>query len=219
MKVIITGATGMIGGLVLNHCIVSDKITQVVCIGRKKVMNDHPKITQVIRDDFLNYDDITDHFKKVDGVYYCQGVYTGAVPKEIFRTITIDYVEAFGSKLKLESPDSFFSFLSGAGADQTEKSRALFAKYKGRVEKYLMKHFKDIFIFRPGYIYPVTPRKEPSIMYRIIRSLYPVIKMFGDKASIKSTELAKAMYLSGLSSPQKPILENNEILNYLRSNS
>ncbi len=95
MKVIITGASGMIGGIVLDHCINSDKIDEVVSIGRRKINQEHSKLTQIVRADFLNYDDISDHFINVDGVYYCQGVYTGAVSNEMFETITVNYVETF----------------------------------------------------------------------------------------------------------------------------
>ena len=217
MKVIISGATGMTGGIVLDHCLTSNEVSAVVSISRRKVDLDHPKLKQIIRDDFMNYDDIKAEFKDVDGVYYCQGVYTGAVSKELFKTITLDYVQAFASVLKNESPEAFFSFLSGAGADLTEKSRTPFAKYKGMAENILMSLFDKLYIFRPGYIYPVTPRKEPNLMYSVSRWLYPVIRLFGEKASIKSTELAYAMYLSGIKASSKTVLENIDILNFIRT--
>ncbi|MDG2447990.1 MAG: hypothetical protein P8M34_00070 [Saprospiraceae bacterium] len=135
----------------------------------------------------------------------------------MFETITVNYVETFINKLKKESPMAFVSFLSGAGADQTEKSRAAFAKFKGKAEKVLLKDIDKLFIFRPGYIYPVTPRKEPNLMYIVTRFLYPLIRLFGNKVSIRSSDLAEAMFLSGFNSPSQSILENNEILDYMNS--
>ncbi len=73
----------------------------------------------------------------------------------------------------------------------------------------------NFFTFRPGYIYPVTPRKEPNWMYRLSRSLYPIIKLFGKNSSIKSTELAQEMFQVGLSGAKKEVLENVDILDCL----
>ena len=68
--------------------------------------------------------------------------------------------------------------------------------------------------FRPGYIYPVTPRKEPSIMYRILRALYPLIRLMGSSRSITSTELASAMFNAGLYGANSEILKNKDILEF-----
>lgn len=75
----------------------------------------------------------------------------------------------------------------------------------------------EFYSFRPGYIYPVNPRKEPSVMYSAMRALYPVIKMLGKNASIKSTELAKAMFVTGMNGADKEILENKDIVNRLNN--
>ena len=73
----------------------------------------------------------------------------------------------------------------------------------------------NFYTFRPGYIYPVTARKEPNFMYSISRALYPVIRLFGSNASIKSTELAEAMFKVGLGGTENEILENKDILRIL----
>jgi len=163
--------------------------------------------------DFSNYSNITHHFEEVNAAYFCIGAYTGAVDKNLFKKITVDFACAFADALKANSPNAVFCFLSGSGADQTEKSRIAFAKFKGIAENYLLdKNFERLYIFRPAYIYPVEKRKEPNITYSISRALYPLIKLFGKKGNIKSTELAQAMYKAGLYGAEKSILENQEIL-------
>ena len=191
--------------------------TEIVSISRKSTGITHPKLVEVIRDNFLDYNDIGDHFKSVDTAYYCLGVYTGAVPDATFKKITLDYTNAFADVLKDYSPKATFCLLSGAGADQTEKSSTSFARYKGMSENYLIKkEFENLFIFRPAYIYPVEKRKSPNIMYTVSRLLYPVIRILGDKVSIKSTELAEAIFNAGMNSPKKMILENQDILASLK---
>jgi len=216
-KVILTGATGMIGGIVLQHCLQSNNIQQIISISRKSCGLKHPKLTEVLQDDFSNYQNITQYFKNADIAYFCIGAYTGAVSKDLFKKITVDFACAFADTLKANSPKASLCFLSGSGADQSEKSRIAFAKFKGIAENYLLsKNFKQLYIFRPAYIYPVEKRKEPNITYSISRTLYPLIKLFGSKFSIKSTELAKAMFIVGLNGASKSILENHHILTYLK---
>ncbi len=97
-----------------------------------------------------------------------------------------------------------------------EQSRVAFAKYKGMAENYLLsKKFGALHIFRPGYIYPVEKRVEPNLMYRVSRTLYPVLKLMGKGFSIKSTELGEAMFRVGIDKTDKNILENKDILEVL----
>lgn len=212
MKVLITGASGMIGRLVLNSCLHSEKIMEVISFVRKPTQQKHPKLKEILPADFEDYSPCEESFKNVDAAFFCLGVYTGQVPDAEFKKITVNYPVAFAKALERNSPGSRFCLLSGAGADRTEKSRTSFARYKGMAENQISKLYLEFYSFRPGYIYPVESRQEPNVAYRIFRVLYPVIKILGKKYSIKSTELASAMFLVGLSGTQKEILENADIL-------
>jgi len=210
--VLITGASGMVGGLVLQECLDSSEISKVISIGRKSTGIQHDKLTEVIHKNFLDYSVVTDYFKNIDVAYYCIGVYTGAVPRDEFRLITIDYTKAFAEILKEQSPGATFCFLSGAGADQKEKSRMMFAMDKGIAENFLInQNFKQLYIFRPAYIYPVTPRKEPNFTYKLSRKLYPLLKTVMPNSVIRSTDLAKAIFKVGVNGNSKTILENKHI--------
>jgi len=212
-KVILTGATGMTGGIILQHCLQSNEIQQVISLSRKKCNLAHPKLIEILHNDFGNYDNISSYFEGIDIAYFCIGAYTGVASNEMFKKITVDFAYAFSDVLKTNSPNATLCFLSGSGADQSEKSRIAFAKYKGMAENYLLsKNFEQLYIFRPGYIYPVEKRKEPNLTYSISRMLYPFIKLFGGNFSIKSTELAQSMFNVGLKGTQKTILENRDIL-------
>ncbi len=211
-KVMITGATGMIGGIVLRECLNSADISHVTTIVRKATGMQHPKLKELVHSDFMDYYAVRDHFSNVDVAYFCIGVYTGQFPDAEFRKITVDYTKVFADALKDGSPGATFCFLSGDGADQKEKSRFSFARYKGMAENYLQaKQFGQFYTFRPGYIYPVEKRTEPNFSYRAMRRLYPIIRAISPNAVITSEEVGQGMFRAGMTGAPKSILENADI--------
>lgn len=214
MKVIITGSSGMVGKLVLNNCLNSDKITEVRSLVRKPTGQKHKKLTEVVIANFEDYSAQENLFKDISVAFFCLGVYTGQVPDDLFKKITVNYAVEFAKSLEKNSPQATLCLLSGAGADRTEKSRTSFALYKGMTENQIAKLNLKFYSFRPAYIYPVDPRKEPNVGYKIIKILYPLFKLLGKKYSIKSTELANAIFNVGLNGADKQILENQDILKY-----
>jgi uncharacterized protein YbjT (DUF2867 family) len=116
------------------------------------------------------------------------------VPDAVLRMITVDYTIAFARVLRGSSPDAAFSFVSGSGADPTGRSRIAFARYKGEAEKALLAAgFPRTYIFRPAYIYPVVPRKEPNFSYRLMRVIYPAFRVLFPNQVISADGLARAM--------------------------
>jgi nucleoside-diphosphate-sugar epimerase len=210
--VIITGSNGMIGKLVLENCLQNSSVATVTSITRKPIGIMHSKLTEVIHTDFLDYTSVEEHFKNKDVCFYCIGVYTGQVPVDEFKKITVDFTKAFSEVLKQNSPHASFCFLSGAGADSTEKSSTLFAKQKGIAENGLIRlQFRHTFIFRPGYIYPDTPRKEPNIGYQIFRILYKPLSAIYPNIGVTSKQLADKMVAIGLGGGDQVIYENKDI--------
>lgn len=211
--ILITGTNGMTGRLVLEICLQRMDVATVTSITRKPVGITDPRLTEVIHDDFLNFSPITAYFANKDICFFCVGVYTGAVPREEFRKITVTITKAFAETVKAQSPDTCFCFLSGQGADRSEKSKIMFALDKGVAENSLVKlNFKKLFIFRPGYIYPVTPRTEPNIVYRIMRALYkPVLSRLYPDIGLTSVQLAQAMVKAGFESSGQLTFENRDI--------
>jgi uncharacterized protein YbjT (DUF2867 family) len=214
MKVIIAGATGMIGQLVLDNCLKSDKINEVRSLVRKPTGKTHAKLTEVVIQDFENYSQHESLFQDINVAFFCLGVYTGEVPDDVFKKITVDYAVEFAKMVAKNSPQATMCLFSGAGADRTEKSKVSFQRYKGMAENQIISLNLKFYSFRPGYIYSVEPRKEPNFYYKIARVLYPLIKVLGKKYSVKSTDLANAMFNVGLNGAEKQILENQDILKY-----
>jgi nucleoside-diphosphate-sugar epimerase len=211
-NVILTGASGMIGGTTLDLCLKREDVGKVTSLSRRPSGIKNDKLVEVLQDDFLDYSKNVEHFKNQDSCFYCIGVYTGQVPTEEFNKITVDYTKAFSDVLRANSKSTVFCFLSGQGADSTEKSRTLFAKAKGIAENYLLKlKFEKTYIFRPGYIYPVNPRVEPNGIYKLMRMLYKPLSAIYPNIGVTSAKLAAKMVEIAFNGGKYIILENKNI--------
>ncbi|HEV7966111.1 MAG TPA: hypothetical protein VGP19_00995 [Candidatus Acidoferrales bacterium] len=191
---VIVGASGMVGGYALRYALDRPAVGRVTAIGRRKLGVSHPKLKEVLHRDFADCSPLAGQLSGQNAAVFCLGVYTGAVPDAELRTITVDYTVAFARVLHENSPSAAFSFLSGSGADPTGRSRIPFARYKGEAEKALLAAgFPRLYIFRPAYIYPVEPRKEPNFSYRLLRAIYPAFRMLFPNQVIRADDLARAM--------------------------
>ena len=193
-RIVIVGATGMVGGYALRYALDNPSVGHVTSIGRKKLGISHPKLVEILHQDFADCSALAEVLSGQDAAVFCLGTYTGAVSDEDLRKITVDYTVEFAGVLHHGSPSAEFSFLSGNGADPTGRSRMPFARYKGQAEKVLLDlGFRRVYIFRPAYIYPVEPRKEPNLSYRLLRAVYPVFRILFPNLVIPADDLARAM--------------------------
>ena len=194
IRVVIVGATGMVGGYALRYALDHPAVGRVTSIGRRKLGLSHPKLIEVLHQDFADCSALGEAVSEQDAAIFCLGTYTGVVSDGDLRKITVDYTVEFARVLRGRSPGAAFSFLSGNGADQTGRSRMAFARYKGEAEKTLLDAgFPRVFIFRPAYIYPVEPRKEPNLSYRLLRAVYPVFRVLFPNQVIPADDLARAI--------------------------
>jgi uncharacterized protein YbjT (DUF2867 family) len=216
-RLVIVGATGMVGGCALRYALDHPAVGRVTAIGRKPTGITHPRLTQVLHQDFADCSGLAVALAGQDAAVFCLGTYTGAVPDAELRRVTVDYAVAFARVLRDSSPRATFAFLSGSGADPTGRSRMAFARYKGEAERILSTAgFPGLYIFRPAYIYPVQPRKEPSLSYRLLRVIYPAFRVVLPSQVIPADALARAMVdaaLSGIGGKERRavVLENRDI--------
>jgi uncharacterized protein YbjT (DUF2867 family) len=214
-RLVIVGATGMVGGYALRYALENAAVGSVTAIVRRKLGISHPKLQEVLHRDFADCSALAEALSGQDGAVFCLGAYTGAVPDVELRTITVDYTIEFARVLRGSSPKAAFSFLSGSGADQTGRSRMPFARYKGEAEKALLAGgFPRVYLFRPAYIYPMEPRKEPNFSYRLLRSIYPVFRMLFPNQVIRADDLAGAMVEAAVqktAESESRVFENRDI--------
>jgi uncharacterized protein YbjT (DUF2867 family) len=214
-RLVIVGATGMVGGYALRCALENPAVGRVTSIGRRKLGISHPKLAEVLHPDFADCSSLAEVLADQDAAVFCLGAYTGAVTDAELRKITVDCTVEFARVLRDSSPNAAFSFLSGSGADPTGKSRIAFARYKGEAEKALLAAgFPRVYIFRPAYIYPVEPRKEPNFSYRLMRWVYPVFRALFPNQVIPADDLARAMVevvVRGTGRREDLVLENRDI--------
>ena len=214
-QLVVVGATGMVGGYALRYALDNPTVKRVTAIGRRKLGISHPKLKEVVHRDFADCSALADELSGQNAAVFCLGTYTGAVSDKELRTITVDYTVEFARVLRNSSPDAAFSFLSGSGADPTGRSRMPFALYKGEAENALLAAgFPHVYVFRPAYIYPVEPRKEPNFSYRLLRTIYPLFRVLFPNQVIRADDLGRAMVDVVVSEAERrggPVFENRDI--------
>jgi uncharacterized protein YbjT (DUF2867 family) len=214
-RVVIVGASGMVGGYALRYALGDSAIGSVMSIGRKKLGISHPKLTQVLHPDFADCSALAGVLSSQDAAVFCLGTYTGSVSDADLRRITVDYTIEFARILHASSPGAAFSFLSGNGADPTGQSHISFARYKGEAETALLAAgFPHVNLFRPAYIYPVEPRKEPNFSYRMFRAVYPAFRLLFPNLVIRADDLGRVMVdvvVSERGQRGGPVFENRDI--------
>ena len=220
-RLLLVGATGMVGGYALRYSLESATVGSVTAIVRRKLGISHTKLQEVLHRDFADCSSLSQVLSGQDAAAFCLGAYTGAVSDAELRTITVDYPIEFARVLQASSPGAAFSFLSGSGADPTGRSRMPFARYKGEAEKALLAAgFSCLYLFRPAHIYPVEPRKEPNFSYRLLRAIYPAFRLLFPNQVIRADDLARAMVdvaVRGTEEREGPVFENRDIRAMVKS--
>ena len=214
-RLVIVGATGMVGGYALRYALDHPAVELVTTIGRRTIGLSHPKLNEVLHQDFADCSALAGVLSRQNAAVFCLGTYTGAVPDAELRTITVDYAVEFARVLRDKSPNATFAFLSGSGADPTGRSRLSFARYKGEAENSLSAAgFPRVYMFRPAYIYPVEPRREPNVSYRVLRAIYPAFRVLFPNQVIRADDLARTMAdaaVGGIGEGRTLVLENRDI--------
>jgi uncharacterized protein YbjT (DUF2867 family) len=214
-RLVIIGATGMVGGYAVRYALDNQAVGRVAVIGRRNLGIFHPKLDQIVHPDFADCSALADTLCGQDAAIFCLGTYTGSVSDAELRAITVDYTIEFARVLHGSSPGAAFSFLSGNGADPTGRSRMAFARYKGEAENALLAGgFPRVYIFRPAYIYPVQPRNEPNFSYRFLRAIYPVFRVLFPNQVVRADQLARSMVdvvVNKAEGPASVVLENRDI--------
>ena len=208
MKVLILGATGMVGSEVLAQCLANDEIQNVLSIGRRKSGVCHTKLKEIEHDNFLDFSSLETKLAGFDVVFYCLGVYQAKVSKKQFWEVTVDYLEAFILVLERTNKNIRFCLFSAQGASTSEKSPIRFAKAKGRAENILLASgLAEKYLFRPGFIMPGPRSKNATMSAKLFEPFYRLFPMIG----IDAPELARVMVDVGMKQHKSTIFENREM--------
>ena len=196
MKVVVFGASGLIGGGVLMEALDSPEVTSVLSIGRRALDLDHPKLRHIVHDDFEDFTPLADQLADLDACFWCLGIASAGLDEQTYTRITVDFTLAAAKVLRERSPNLCFCFVSGAGTDDSERGRFMWARVKGRAENALRGFgFRRVAMFRPGFIRRLRGVKPQRASKRLIQPLslpfYGLARLFGGASS--NVEIGKAM--------------------------
>jgi uncharacterized protein YbjT (DUF2867 family) len=216
MKVLIFGATGMVGQGALRECLLDSGVSEVVTIGRRATGQSHPKLREIVHADLLDYSAIEGQLGGFDACFFCLGVASAGMSEADYSRITYGIPLAAAQVLLRLNPDLTFVHVSGGGADSSEQGRVMWARIKGKTENALLRlPFKAAYVLRPGAIRPMHGIKSSTPSYRIAYGLLAPILPFLERQLpqyVTSTEqVGRAMLALVRSGSPKRILECADI--------
>jgi uncharacterized protein YbjT (DUF2867 family) len=211
VKVVVYGASGMVGYGVLRECLLDPEVTQVLAVGRRPLGEQHEKLTEAVLPDLA--DQSTIDFTGYDACFFCLGISSTGMTEEAYRHVTYDMTMAAANPLHEANPDACFVYVSGMGTDNTEQGRTMWARVKGKTENDLLKLFGNAHMFRPGFIEPKHGATSSTTAYRIAYTvLRPVFPLIRRMKSVTSTEqIGKAMLAVAKHGAEKKILYPRDI--------
>jgi uncharacterized protein YbjT (DUF2867 family) len=209
IKVIITGATGMVGEGVLFECLQNPKVSEVLIVNRRHYELQHPKLKELIVPDFFQLGQFAKNIKDYDACFFCAGISSVGMKEDKFTHITYDTTIAFAKGLLEVNSNMGFTYVSGSHTDSTEKGKVMWARVKGRTENDLAKlPFRAEYNFRPGAMLPFPDQKNWKAVYKYI---VKIIKAFSPKNVLTMQEVGKAMINAVTIGYPKQILEIADI--------
>ncbi len=216
-KVIVTGATGMVGKGVLLECLDHPEISEVLVIGRTPVEIKHPKLREIIHQDFANFSLLKSQLNGYDACFYCLGISSVGLNEEKYNKITYIFTMALAKTLFENTPQMTFTYVSGEGTDSSEKGRTMWARVKGKTENELLNlGFKQAFMFRPGMIIPLRGIKSKTkgyqFMYNYFMWLVKMVKVMAPGAVVDTTQIGLAMINAMLKGYPKKVLRSRDII-------
>ena len=213
INAIITGATGMVGEGVLHECLMHNDVENVLSLSRKPSGITHPKLHEVLHNDFFNLGTIEQQLTGYNACFFCLGVSSVGMNEGEYTKMTHTLTMHVAETLCKQNSGLAFSYISGAGTDSTEKGRSMWARVKGKTENDLMKlPFKKVYAFRPGIIEPTKGLKNTLGLYKTFGWLLPVMRGVFPKYFCTLKELGLAMINSASVGYEKQVLEVKDMV-------
>jgi uncharacterized protein YbjT (DUF2867 family) len=198
VKILIFGATGMVGQGVLRECLAAPDVTQVTAVGRTPVKQEHPKLQQIVHADLMHLQSLENQLQGFDACFFCLGVSSAGMREDAYRRLTYDLTMSIAGVLARVNTQMKFAYVSGAGTDSTERGRIMWARVKGKTENDLQKlPFTSVQLFRPGVIQPLHGIRSKTRLYQFVYTaigpLLTLLRQVFPNAIVTTEDLANAM--------------------------
>jgi uncharacterized protein YbjT (DUF2867 family) len=222
MKVLIFGATGMVGQAVLRECLLDRGVQLVQTVGRTATGLQDPKLREVVHPDLFHYEAIEKDLQGFDACFFCLGVSSGGMAEAQYRHLTYDLTIAAAECLSRLNPGMTFLYVSGAGTDSTETGRVMWARVKGKTENAILRlPFRAAYMIRPGMIQPVHGEQSKTAAYRILYKLagplLPLARRMLPRYIVTTEEIARVMLQVARGGAPKRVLESWDMRELLGS--
>ena len=216
MKVILYGATGMVGQGVLRECLLDARVDAVLSVARRATGQQHAKLKELVRDDLADSSGAEDQLAGYDACFFCLGVSSAGMKEADYHRVTYDLTLGAAKALVKASPGMAFLYVSGAGTDSTERGRSMWARVKGKTENALLAlPFKASYMFRPGLIQPMHGITSRTASYRIFYAtlgwMVPAVGKLAPGLVTTTEKLGKAMISVAQQGAPKRVLEGADI--------
>jgi len=216
MRVILFGATGMVGQGVLKECLADPEVESILIVGRSEVGVEDAKVRQFVHSDLFDYSGLEGELAGFDGCFFCLGVSAAGMSEEAYHRISVDLTLAAAQALSRLNPEMTFIYVSGTGTDSTEQGRIMWARVKGKTENELMKlPFEAAYMFRPAYIQPLDGIQSRTKAYRVLYSiagpLFPALQALFPRYVTTTEKVGLAMLQVAKQGNSQPLLENDDI--------
>jgi uncharacterized protein YbjT (DUF2867 family) len=216
VKIVLFGATGMVGQGVLRECLLDANVLSVLSIGRSMTGQKHEKLREIVRKDLADLTDIEHELQGYDACYYCLGVSSAGMREAAYRGVTYSLTMAVARTLARLSPGMTFIYVSGAGTDSTESGRFMWARVKGKTENELLRlPFQAAYMFRPGFIQPLHGVRSKTAIYRTLYTamgpLIPLLMAVAPRYVTTTERMGRAMIEAARHGAPKAVLEGRDI--------
>lgn len=211
-KIIITGATGMVGEGVLLECLTHPQIEQVLSVSRRTNGMSHPKLKEYLVPDFLSLKEDDEKLKGYDACFFCAGVSSIGKQEPEYTRLTFDTTTHFAKVVLHQNPQMTFIYVSGKSTDGSEKGSMMWARVKGRTENTLAKMpFKKVYNFRPGFMKLTPGQKNALPAYKYVGWMYPILKVLAPGSTSTLVQVGQAMIRCLIMGYDKTVLEVKDI--------
>lgn len=216
MKVILFGATGMVGQGVLRECLLDPAVERVLTIGRSASGEHHDKLGELVRSDLFDLFGLAPEVTGYDACFFCLGVSSAGMSEAAYTRVTYDLTMALAGVLARTNPAMTFIYVSGAGTDSSERGRTMWARVKGRTENALLRlPFRAAYMFRPAFIQPlhgiVSRTRIYRVLYAVLGPFYPVWRRLFPGWVTTTEKVGRAMLAVAQRGAPKAVLESRDI--------
>lgn len=222
MKIVILGASGMVGQGVLRECLAAADVSKVITLGRSPFGKTDPKLADLVVPNLHDLTSVEAELVGLDACFFCLGVSSGGMSEEAYTKLTYDLTIHVASTLARLNPQMTITYVSGAGTDGSEKGRVMWARIKGKTENALLKMpFKAAYMFRPGIIVPLDGIESKTatyrILYKVLGPLLPVFQWLMPGKILTTRSMGQAMLKVARSGAPKAVLEAEDLNQLVRS--